>query len=179
MGLDDGSDPDPLDSLWRRSRAGLKIKQPQPTSSTSTDTKTWSGYSQSYDPYNQYSAYGYGYPSATTWGYDQNAFGYYPGYDYSQYMAMQDGEMAAEDGAVPEDDGTEDPDPPLDIEEENRRYMEQSEELFDALSHTHWVPEDFQQGSRTMYCRWYLSPSQPDHSLPPAYGPRTVLFQCK
>lgn len=123
----------------------LKNKQPAAPATTQTDTKTWgsTGYSQSYDPYNQYSTYGYGYPSS--WGYDQNAFGYYPGYDYSQYMGMQEGEMAVEEAAVPEDDGTEDPNPPFDVDEENQRYMQSSEEVFDSLTDTHWTtPPDFQ-----------------------------------
>uniref|UniRef100_A0A3B4BIF9 tRNA selenocysteine 1-associated protein 1 n=1 Tax=Periophthalmus magnuspinnatus TaxID=409849 RepID=A0A3B4BIF9_9GOBI len=94
-----------------------------------------SAYSQSYDPYGQYSAYGYGYPASSSWSYDQNAFGYYPGYDYSQYAAMQVLSLFA----------LADPNPVLDIAEENRKCMEQSEELYDALVQTHWAPEDFQQ----------------------------------
>ncbi|KAJ0003563.1 hypothetical protein NQD34_008661 [Periophthalmus magnuspinnatus] len=119
----------------RLSLAANNLKnKPQTTSTTQSDTKTWSSsaYSQSYDPYGQYSAYGYGYPASSSWSYDQNAFGYYPGYDYSQYAAMQVLRLG-------------NPNPVLDIAEENRKCMEQSEELYDALVQTHWAPEDFQQ----------------------------------
>ncbi|XP_072303246.1 tRNA selenocysteine 1-associated protein 1-like isoform X1 [Eucyclogobius newberryi] len=132
----------------RLSLAANNLKnKPQTTSSTPSDTKTWgsSAYSQSYDPYSQYTGYGYGYPSSTTWNYDQNSFGYYPGYDYSQYGAMQVPRPGGEEAAVPEDDGTENPNPAVDFAEENRRYMENSEELYDSLMDTHWVPQDFQQ----------------------------------
>lgn len=120
----------------------LKNKPPQQTQQQS-DTKSWqssSSYSQSYDPYSQYQYNGY-YPS---WGYDQSGYGYYPQYDYSQYGATQEGEAAVEEEeAVQEDDGTEDPNPLLDVLEANRQYMEFSEELYDSLTDSHWQPADF------------------------------------
>lgn len=128
----------------RLSLAANNLKnKPQTQSQTSTDTKTWNSttYSQGYDPYGQYSTYGYGYPS---WNYDQSAYGYYPGYDYSQYTAAQEGETAAEEeAAVPEEEVTEDPNPVLNVLEENRQYMEFSEELYDSMIESHFFPADF------------------------------------
>lgn len=99
-----------------------------------------SDYRYGYDQYGQYSQYqqypGY-YPS---WGYEQTAgmYGYnYQQYDYSQYPQAQESEE------VLEDDGLEDPSLELDVLETNRRFMEISEELYDALIDCPWQPPEF------------------------------------
>ncbi|XP_034017377.1 tRNA selenocysteine 1-associated protein 1-like isoform X2 [Thalassophryne amazonica] len=102
-----------------------------------TEQKTWqsspSGYKQNYDQYSQYQQQAYsGYYSP--WGYDQTAadYGYsYPQYDYTQYPPPQESEAV-------QDDGLEDPSPELDVVEANKRFMELSEELYDALIGCHW-----------------------------------------
>uniref|UniRef100_A0A3Q0R046 tRNA selenocysteine 1-associated protein 1 n=1 Tax=Amphilophus citrinellus TaxID=61819 RepID=A0A3Q0R046_AMPCI len=87
--------------------------------------KAWqstSGYRHNYDQYTQYHQQAYpGFYSS--WGYDQTGgmYGYnYPQYDYSQYSATQ------------EDDGLEGY-LEVDVVEANRKFMEHSEELYDAL----------------------------------------------
>ncbi|XP_053190967.1 tRNA selenocysteine 1-associated protein 1-like isoform X3 [Scomber japonicus] len=106
-----------------------------------SEQKSWqsnSGYRANYDQYSQYQQQGYPgyYPS---WGYDQTGgYGYnYQQYDYTQYPPPQETE------AVAEDDGVEDPSPELDVVEANRKYMELSEELYDAMIECHWQPAEF------------------------------------
>lgn len=102
-----------------------------------SENKAWSptSYTSSYDQYSQYQQQTYPgyYPS---WGYDQTAAGYgynYQQYDYSQYPPAQTQETEAV-----EDDGLEDPSPELDVGDANRKYMELSEELYDALIECRW-----------------------------------------
>ncbi|XP_069479086.1 tRNA selenocysteine 1-associated protein 1 isoform X6 [Ambystoma mexicanum] len=83
---------------------------------------------QYYDQYQQYYA---------QWGYDQNTGSYSyscPQYGYTQ-TSMQFPEEVA-------DDALEDPNPALDVNEANKQFMEQSEELYDALMNCHWQPLD-------------------------------------
>lgn len=113
----------------------LRNRPPQPESKSWTPTST---YSQGYDQYSQYQQQAYPgyYPS---WGYDQTGAGYgynYQPYDYTQYPPPQEAEMV-------EDDGLEDPSPELDVVEANRKYMELSEELYDALFDSHWQSPEF------------------------------------
>uniref|UniRef100_A0A3P8VD82 tRNA selenocysteine 1-associated protein 1 n=1 Tax=Cynoglossus semilaevis TaxID=244447 RepID=A0A3P8VD82_CYNSE len=99
-----------------------------------------SNYSTSYDQYSQYNQYGQyqqqpysGYYNP--WGYDQSASGYYQQYDYTQYPATQslyNHELCVTD-----------PNPQLDVLEANRKYMEHSEELYDALIDCQWQSADF------------------------------------
>ncbi|KAM7383697.1 hypothetical protein PAMA_011179 [Pampus argenteus] len=118
----------------------LRNKQQQQQQQQS-EPRTWqssSGYKPSYDQYNHYQQQAYPgyYPS---WGYDQTTAGYgynYQQYDYTQYPPPQESE------AVP-DDGVEDPSPELDVVEANRKFMELSEELYDALIECHWQPAEF------------------------------------
>ncbi|XP_020502292.1 tRNA selenocysteine 1-associated protein 1 isoform X3 [Labrus bergylta] len=112
-----------------------------------SENKSWqpgSSYKYNYDHYNQYNQYQQqAYPGYyNSWGYDQNGAGYgynYPQYDYSQYAAQ---EAEAETEPV-QDDGIEDPSPELDVVEANRKFMELSEELYDALIDCHWQPQEF------------------------------------
>ncbi|XP_060915848.1 tRNA selenocysteine 1-associated protein 1-like isoform X3 [Labrus mixtus] len=114
-----------------------------------SENKSWqpgSSYKYNYDHYNQYNQYQQqAYPGYyNSWGYDQNGAGYgynYPQYDYSQYAAQ---ETEAETEPV-QDDGIEDPSPELDVVEANRKFMELSEELYDALIDCHWQPQEFSE----------------------------------
>ncbi|XP_028837032.1 tRNA selenocysteine 1-associated protein 1-like [Denticeps clupeoides] len=101
------------------------------------DNKNRTGYSdnrQYTQPYSySQSQYYQQYPNYyANWGYDQNA-GNYAGYDYSQYDYSNQGYEE-----VVEDDGLEDPSVELDVVEANRVFMEESEELYDALIDCHW-----------------------------------------
>ncbi|XP_035421033.1 tRNA selenocysteine 1-associated protein 1 isoform X2 [Cygnus olor] len=85
-------------------------------------------YNQYYQQYHNYYA---------QWGYDQNTGSYsysYPQYGYTQ-STMQSYEEVGEDAL-------EDPTPQLDVHEANKQFMEQSEELYDALMDCHWQPLD-------------------------------------
>nr|KAF6380746.1 tRNA selenocysteine 1 associated protein 1 [Myotis myotis]KAF6445478.1 tRNA selenocysteine 1 associated protein 1 [Molossus molossus] len=85
-------------------------------------------YNQYYQQYQNYYA---------QWGYDQNTGSYsysYPQYGYTQ-STMQTYEEVG-------DDALEDPMPQLDVTEANKEFMEQSEELYDALMDCHWQPLD-------------------------------------
>uniref|UniRef100_A0A8C6R8J3 tRNA selenocysteine 1-associated protein 1 n=1 Tax=Nannospalax galili TaxID=1026970 RepID=A0A8C6R8J3_NANGA len=85
-------------------------------------------YNQYYQQYQNYYA---------QWGYDQNTGSYsysYPQYGYTQ-STMQTYEEVG-------DDALEDPTPQLDVTEANKEFMEQSEELYDALMDCHWQPLD-------------------------------------
>ncbi|XP_053719660.1 tRNA selenocysteine 1-associated protein 1-like isoform X1 [Synchiropus splendidus] len=104
----------------------------------STDTTSWpstAGYTQSTDQYNQQQNYSNYYAS---WGCDQTAmtYGYtYPQYDYSMYSQTQEAEII-------HDDGLEDPDPHLDVDVANQRFLEDTEELYDSLIHSSWQSPD-------------------------------------
>nr|XP_041576642.1 tRNA selenocysteine 1-associated protein 1 isoform X5 [Taeniopygia guttata] len=93
-------------------------------------------YSQMYNyNYNQYYQQYHNYYAQ--WGYDQNTGSYsysYPQYGYTQ-STMQTYEEVGEDAL-------EDPTPQLDVHEANKQFMEQSEELYDALMDCHWQPLD-------------------------------------
>ncbi|XP_077446337.1 tRNA selenocysteine 1-associated protein 1-like isoform X2 [Stigmatopora argus] len=120
-----------LDSLGN---SNLRNRPLQP------ETKAWpssTSYPPTYDQYNQYQQQAY--PNYySSWGYDQNAAGYgynYPQYDYSQLAQSQDIDM--------QDDGLEDPSGELDVLETNKRFIESSEDLFDALIDCQWKSEEF------------------------------------
>ncbi|XP_033013831.1 tRNA selenocysteine 1-associated protein 1 isoform X3 [Lacerta agilis] len=91
-------------------------------------------YNQYYQQYQNYYAH---------WGYDQNTGSYsysYPQYGYTQ-STMQNYEEVGEDaleGFLPFSD----PMPQMDVGEANKQFMEQSEELYDALIECHWQPLD-------------------------------------
>lgn len=116
----------------------LRNKQQQQQHSEQKSWQSSSVYRQSYDQYNQYQQTYPGYYSS--WGYDQTggAYGYnYPQYDYTQYTPPQ------ESDAVEEDAELEDPSLEVDVVEANRKFMELSEELYDALIECHWQPAEF------------------------------------
>ncbi|XP_057684677.1 tRNA selenocysteine 1-associated protein 1-like [Corythoichthys intestinalis] len=111
------------------------------------ETKTWpssTSYTPTYDQYSQYQQQAY--PNYySSWGYDQTAAGYgynYQQYDYSQYAQTQDLDM--------QDDGLEDPSGELDVLETNKRFIESSEELFDALIDSQWKSEEFSSEQETV-----------------------------
>ncbi|XP_022599869.1 tRNA selenocysteine 1-associated protein 1 isoform X2 [Seriola dumerili] len=135
MGL--GSKPLRLSLAANKNRQQQQQQQQQQHSDRSWQPS--SGYRNSYDQYNQYQQQAYPgyYPS---WGYDQTGGGYgynYQQYDYTQYPPPQESEAAQDD------DGLEDPSPELDVVEANRKFMEVSEELYDALIECHWQPAEF------------------------------------
>ncbi|XP_062266218.1 tRNA selenocysteine 1-associated protein 1-like isoform X1 [Platichthys flesus] len=110
-------------------------QQQQPNQHSDKSWQSTSSYRNNYDQYSQYQQQPYnGYYSP--WGYDQTGGGYgynyQQQYDYTQYPPPQESE------AVEEDDGLEDPSPGLDVVEANRKFMEHSEELYDALIECHW-----------------------------------------
>ncbi|XP_062395220.1 tRNA selenocysteine 1-associated protein 1-like isoform X1 [Sardina pilchardus] len=72
----------------------------------------------------------------SNWGYDQS-IGSYDGYDYSQYDCSNQSY-----GDVFQDDPLEDPAEELDVAEANRLFIEESEELYDALIDCHWPTLD-------------------------------------
>ncbi|XP_076136683.1 tRNA selenocysteine 1-associated protein 1-like isoform X1 [Alosa pseudoharengus] len=72
----------------------------------------------------------------SNWGYQ--SIGSYDGYDYSQYdCSNQTYEEVFQDL-----DGLEDPAEELDVAEANRLFIEESEELYDALIDCHWPTLD-------------------------------------
>ncbi|XP_037120250.1 tRNA selenocysteine 1-associated protein 1-like isoform X1 [Syngnathus acus] len=104
------------------------------------ETKAWptgTGYTPPYDQYSQYQQQAY--PNYySSWGYDQTAatYGYtYPQYDYSQYAQSQEIDL--------QDDGLEDPSAELDVVETNKRFFQNSEELYDALIDCQWKSAEF------------------------------------
>ncbi|XP_037537965.1 tRNA selenocysteine 1-associated protein 1-like [Nematolebias whitei] len=114
----------------------------------------WGGYDQ-YSGYNS-GAYGSGYNS----GYNSYNSGY--GYNYGPYGYPPSGHMvppppmgmppmtANMTGAVAtqeqteddEDDDEEEPIPECDVELWNKEFMQRSEELYDAMTNSHWEPLD-------------------------------------
>lgn len=113
----------------------LRNRQQQQQQQQQSEHKSWQSsltYRNNYDQYSQYQQQAYpGYYSS--WGYDQTGgYGYnYQQYDYTQYPPPQESEVV-------EDDGLEDPSLEVDVVEANRKYMEASEELYDALIECHW-----------------------------------------
>uniref|UniRef100_A0A3B4FS40 tRNA selenocysteine 1-associated protein 1 n=1 Tax=Pundamilia nyererei TaxID=303518 RepID=A0A3B4FS40_9CICH len=98
---------------------------------------------QNYDQYTQYQQQTYpGFYSS--WGYDQTGgmYGYnYPQYDYSQYSAAQVTRLYLLSGCL----CFADPSVEVDVVEANRKFMEHSEELYDALIDCHWQSTELQQ----------------------------------
>nr|XP_056702725.1 tRNA selenocysteine 1-associated protein 1 isoform X1 [Euleptes europaea] len=91
-------------------------------------------YNQYYQQYQNYYAH---------WGYDQNTGSYsysYPQYGYTQ-NTMQTYEEVGED-ALEGFLSFPDPMPQMEVSEANKQFMEQSEELYDALIECHWQPLD-------------------------------------
>ncbi|XP_034561004.1 tRNA selenocysteine 1-associated protein 1-like isoform X1 [Notolabrus celidotus] len=129
----------------RLSLAANNLRNRQQQQSENRSWQSNSSHQYNYDQYNQYNQYNQqAYPGYyNSWGYDQNGGGYgynYQPYDYTQYPPPQEAEAEAE--AV-QDDGLEDPSPELDVVEANRKFMELSEELYDAMIDCHWQPAEF------------------------------------
>ncbi|XP_068098016.1 tRNA selenocysteine 1-associated protein 1 isoform X2 [Hyperolius riggenbachi] len=71
----------------------------------------------------------------SNWKYDPKT----NAYSYQQYgYTPSNWETSEEFG----EEALEDPNPPLDLNEANREFMEQSEELYEALMECHWQPLD-------------------------------------
>lgn len=105
-----------------------------------SDHRSWQsssgGYRNSTDQYTQQQAF---HEYFSPWGYDQTGGEYsynYQQYDYTQYPPPQENETSR-------DDSLEDPKLKLDVVEANRKFMELSEELYDALIECHWEPAEF------------------------------------
>ncbi|KAL0984966.1 hypothetical protein UPYG_G00151230 [Umbra pygmaea] len=82
--------------------------------------------------YNNTNEYYQQYPNYySSWDYDHNT-GTYGGYNYNQY------EYSNQVYDDTEDDGLEDPMVSLDVTAANVQYIEESEELYDALIDCHW-----------------------------------------
>ncbi|KAM9776223.1 tRNA selenocysteine 1-associated protein 1-like isoform X4 [Syngnathus typhle] len=121
-------------ATFGKQETGLRNRPMQP------ETKAWptgTGYTPPYDQYSQYQQQAY--PNYySSWGYDQTAatYGYtYPQYDYSQYAQSQEIDL--------QDDGLEDPSAELDVVETNKRFFQNSEELYDALIDCQWKSAEF------------------------------------
>ncbi|XP_062322531.1 tRNA selenocysteine 1-associated protein 1-like isoform X1 [Osmerus eperlanus] len=67
----------------------------------------------------------------SNWGYDQNT-GDYSGYNYNQY------DYSNQTYEEMEEYGLEDPMAELDVIEANRQFIEESEELYEAIIDCHW-----------------------------------------
>ncbi|XP_078538680.1 tRNA selenocysteine 1-associated protein 1 isoform X3 [Lissotriton helveticus] len=108
----------------------LRVAIAKPTKAKTVDYTKIYGYqfNQYYEQYQDYYA---------QWGYDQNTGSY--SYSCPQYGYTQTSIQVPEEVA---DDALEDPNPPLDVNEANKQFMEQSEELYDALMNCHWQPLD-------------------------------------
>lgn len=121
----------------RLSLAANNLRNRQQQQQQQSEHKSWqssSGYRNNYDQYNPYQQQAYPgyYPS---WGYDQTGYDYQQ-YDYTQQPPPQETEAV-------QDDGLEDPSLEVDVGEANRKFMELSEELYDALIDCHWQPAEF------------------------------------
>ncbi|KAM4703268.1 tRNA selenocysteine 1-associated protein 1 [Rhinophrynus dorsalis] len=87
-------------------------------------------YTQAYHFYNQQFQQLF-----SNWKYDQKTGSYsFQQYGYTQSTSQTPEEIG--------DDALEDPMPVLDVNEANKQFMEQSEELYDALMECHWQPLD-------------------------------------
>ncbi|XP_069804293.1 tRNA selenocysteine 1-associated protein 1 [Dendropsophus ebraccatus] len=71
----------------------------------------------------------------SNWKYDQKN----NSYTYQQYGYTPNSWPAPEEFV---EEAVEDPDPEVDVAEANKQFMEQSEELYDALMSCHWQPLD-------------------------------------
>ncbi|KAM4608112.1 tRNA selenocysteine 1-associated protein 1-like [Discoglossus pictus] len=122
----------PGGGLWKRFKLNHALNQGFTGNAleSSPAVQVQTDYTQAYNYYNQTYQQMY-----TNWRYDQKTGSYhYPQYGYTQncYQTYEDlGEDALEDPMLK-----------LDVEEANKQFMEQSEELYDALMDCHWQPLD-------------------------------------
>ncbi|XP_059801596.1 tRNA selenocysteine 1-associated protein 1-like isoform X2 [Hypanus sabinus] len=110
----------------------------QPTASYNY-TQYYQQYQQYYSQwcYDPYASYGYGYPqygATETSGITSSLMT-----EMSQLSEFQQNTTLSEEN---EEECVEDPDPKLDIDEVNKQFMEQSEELYESLMNCHWQPLD-------------------------------------
>ncbi|XP_038653054.1 tRNA selenocysteine 1-associated protein 1-like isoform X2 [Scyliorhinus canicula] len=100
-------------------------------------------YTQYYQQY--YSQWGYDPYASYSYGYPQYGSTEAPAItsslitDMAQLSEFQQNSTITEET---EEEPLEDPDPKLDIDEVNKEFMEQSEELYDSLMNCHWQPLD-------------------------------------
>ncbi|TNM93098.1 tRNA selenocysteine 1-associated protein 1 isoform X2 [Takifugu rubripes] len=121
----------------RLSLAANNLRNRQPQQSETRAAQPSSGYRGDYDQYSQYHQQQM-YPGYySSWGYDQTGYAYNNQlYDYSQYPAAQESEPLP-------DDGLEEPMVELNVVEANQKFMEHSEELYDALMESRWQTAEF------------------------------------
>ncbi|CAF95099.1 unnamed protein product, partial [Tetraodon nigroviridis] len=118
----------------RLSLAANNLRNRPPQQADSRPAQSSTGYRSDYDQYSQYHQQQQQmYPGYySSWGYDQAGYPYScQMYDYSQYAAAQEAEAV-------HDDGLEEPMVELNVLETNQTFMEQSEELYQALMDSHW-----------------------------------------
>ncbi|XP_072534909.1 tRNA selenocysteine 1-associated protein 1-like [Salminus brasiliensis] len=114
-----------------------RFKLNKATHSKQGDNRNKSGYFQPY-PYDQ-NLYYQQYPNYfSSWGYDQNV-GIYSGYDYNSYDYCHQESYRDTN----EDGGLEEPSVNIDVVAVNRQFIEDSEELYDALIDCHWPALNF------------------------------------
>ncbi|KAJ8273438.1 hypothetical protein GJAV_G00101620 [Gymnothorax javanicus] len=111
----------------RLSPAASKTNKTSPSEGSYSQTYTYT-YSQNQLQQQQQAAY------YSSWAYDQT-------YSYT-YDQVDPAQTSTQTYEVIEDDGLEDPNPTMDLVEANRLFMDQSEELYDALMDCRWQPLD-------------------------------------
>ncbi|XP_060705989.1 tRNA selenocysteine 1-associated protein 1-like isoform X2 [Hemiscyllium ocellatum] len=100
-------------------------------------------YTQYYQQY--YSQWGYDPYGSYSYGYPQYSSTETPPVTSSLITEMTQLPEFQQNSIIPdetEEEPVEDPDPKLDIDEVNKQFMEQSEELYDSLMNCHWQPLD-------------------------------------
>ncbi|XP_078395295.1 tRNA selenocysteine 1-associated protein 1-like isoform X5 [Cetorhinus maximus] len=108
-----------------------------------TTTYNYTQYYQQYQQY--YSQWGYDPYAGYSYGYPQYGTTEAPAITSSLITEMTQLSEFQQNSTITEEtdeEPVEDPDPKLDIDEVNKQFMEQSEELYDSLMNCHWQPLD-------------------------------------
>ncbi|XP_031761024.1 tRNA selenocysteine 1-associated protein 1 isoform X1 [Xenopus tropicalis] len=108
-------------------------KPPEPNQNPKPLMTQASDYTQAFNYYSQQFQQMF-----SNWKYDQQS----GGYSYQQYGDTASTWQAPEETAETAEEALEDPVLQLDINEANKQFMEQSEELYNALMDCHWQPLD-------------------------------------
>ncbi|XP_069769436.1 tRNA selenocysteine 1-associated protein 1-like [Narcine bancroftii] len=118
---------------------GTNTKDEYQPTATYNYTQYYQQYQQYYSQwgYDPYSSYGYGYPQYGTT--ETSAITSSLMTEMSQLSEFQQSSALGEET---EEECVEDPDPNLDVDEINKQFMEQSEDLYDSLMNCHWQPLD-------------------------------------
>ncbi|CAL8295700.1 unnamed protein product [Merluccius merluccius] len=115
--------------MLRLSLAANKNRHPPENKSWQSTSGTYRPNYQQYNPYQQQA-----YP-----GYYPNPNGDSYGYNYSQFFRFLNNKQLSHHANT---FFVVDPNPELDVGEANRKFIELSEELYDALIDCHWQPSD-------------------------------------